>query len=336
MSVDWTQLILAYRPPSEAWRDIFSALLTIARQTSSPVVLHDATIEPDRLLAEAAWELWKDFPAHAPHTSAELIRWTGGKPPPTALAVAENKVNYASATGAKAVLIVDALSLRELPILLSAASDRKIEPSRVSVTASECPSSTDHFARAIGLPSRSAMENDKKPGTFALFSEPCFTDVIRMPFEDCTVPPVQNIAVWHTWLDDIIHNQEKLPDQIASLTAHVLKGDGFWGFVNRLRKGRKLVITSDHGYASSKRFSSEVENPDAIEILRKTFAASRYAPATEPWPDTFMPPIVMTHNKQHVVMGQRKWKVQSGFPYVCHGGMSLLEVSVPWIELDPL
>ncbi len=49
-----------------------------------------------------------------------------------------------------------------------------------------------------------------------------------------------------------------------------------------------------------------------------------------------MPPIVMTHNKQHVVMGQWKWKVQGGFPHICHGGMSLLEVAVPWIEFASL
>ena len=49
-----------------------------------------------------------------------------------------------------------------------------------------------------------------------------------------------------------------------------------------------------------------------------------------------MPPIVMTNNNQHVVMGQRKWKVQGGFPHVCHGGMSLLEVAVPYMEFPAL
>jgi hypothetical protein len=97
-----------------------------------------------------------------------------------------------------------------------------------------------------------------------------------------------------------------------------------------------LVITSDHGYAVSKRFSSEVEDPEAVKILRETFGASRNKAISEQWQKRFMPPIVMSHNKQHIVMGQRKWKVQSGFPDVCHGGMSLLEVAVPYIELPAL
>ena len=34
-------------------------------------------------------------------------------------------------------------------------------------------------------------------------------------------------------------------------------------------------------------------------------------------------PLRMSDNKQHIVMGQRKWKVQSGFPDPAMGGMSL-------------
>jgi hypothetical protein len=288
----------------------------LSRSSSSPVALHDATVIPDRLLTEAAWELWEAFPMHAEKTSGNLKGWAVGS--------------------GKAVLILDALSLRELPILMGAAEARGIQPVQVKVTGSECPSTTDHFAKSLGLPSRSALANDGKPGTFALFGGDCYTDVVSLPFEDCAVPPTPNLVIWHSWLDDLIHLQQKLPDQIASIATSTLQSDGFWNFINRLRQGRGLIITSDHGYAVSKRFSSEVEDPDAIEILRKTFGASRNKAVSEPWQKRFMPPIVMTNNNQHVVMGQRKWKVQGGFPHVCHGGMSLLEVAVPYMEFPAL
>jgi hypothetical protein len=96
------------------------------------------------------------------------------------------------------------------------------------------------------------------------------------------------------------------------------------------------VITSDHGYAVSKRFSSEVEDPDAIDILRKTFSASRCKASSGDWEKRFMPPIVMTNSGHHIVTGQRKWKVQGGFPPVCHGGMSLLEIAVPFLEFTAI
>ncbi|BBO67936.1 hypothetical protein DSCA_18660 [Desulfosarcina alkanivorans] len=316
MSTDWSGIVIDSGSPAIAWAQIFSSLLALARSSTSPVALHDATVVPDRLLTEAAWELWEAFPEHADKTSDNLKSWATGS--------------------GKAVLILDALSLRELPILMGAAKARSIQPIQVKVTGSECPSTTDHFAKSLGLPSRSALANDSKLGTFALFGGNCYTDVVSLPFEDCSVPPSPNLVIWHSWLDDLIHLQQKLPDQIARIASSTLQSDGFWNFVGRLRQGRGLIITSDHGYAVSKRFSSEVDDPDAIEILRKTFGASRNKVVSNPWQKRFMPPIVMTNNNQHVVMGQRKWKVQGGFPHICHGGMSLLEIVVPFLEFSAL
>lgn len=318
MSTDWSGIILDSHSPETAWVEIFNALLVLSRSSSSPVALHDATVIPDRILAEAAWELWEAFPLYTDKTSNNLKSWTSGF------------------SSGKAVLILDALSLRELPILMWAAESRGIQPIQIKVTGSECPSTTDQFAKSLGLPSRSVLANDGKPGTFPLFGGNCYTDVVSLPFEDCAVPPSPNLVIWHSWLDDLIHLQQKLPDQIASIATSTLQKDGFWNFINRLRQGRGLIITSDHGYAVSKRFSSEVEDQDAIEILRNSFGASRNKAVSDPWQKRFMPPIVMTSNNQHVVMGQRKWKVQGGFPHVCHGGMSLLEVSVPYMEFPAL
>ena len=318
MSISWHDIILDSSTPQSAWSNIFQALQELAMTTTSPVTLHDQTVIPDRLLSEAAWEIWLKYPDVANKTSDELQKWC----------------NETSSTG-KAVLILDALSLRELPVLVAGAKKHGVELDIVKVTGSECPSTTDHFARAIGLSSRSALSHDGKPGTFALF-DTCYTDVLSIPFEDCSVPPTSNVVIWHSWLDDLIHLQHKLPDQIFKTAATVLQSDGFWEFINKLRQGRKLLITADHGYAVSKRFSSEVLDTDAIDILRKTFGASRNKTASQDWKSQFMPPIVMTHNKQHIVMGQWKWKVQGGFPHVCHGGMSLLEIAVPFVEVPAI
>lgn len=319
MSVEWHDIILDIKSPSEVWEGLFGKLLQSAKVCSSPVALHDLTVTPDRILAEAAWELWNEYPIAAPRTSEKLKDWSS-----------------APSSSGRAILIIDALSLRELPVILGAADVRNILPKTVSVTGAECPSTTDQFAKAIGVSSRAALANDSKPASFSLLNEPLYTDVISLPFEDCAVPPVSNLFIWHTWLDDLIHLHNKLPDQIAASAGTVFQGDGFWNFINKLRQGRSLIITSDHGYAVSKLYSSQVNDPEAIEHLRNTFGASRYAKADEPASRRFMPPLMMTNNLQHVVTGQWKWKVQSGFPHVCHGGMSLLEVAVPWIELTAL
>ena len=318
MKIPWHEIILDASTPEIAWQEIFNSLQELAETITSPVTLHDHTVIPDRLLSESAWPLWLAYPNVITKTSSTLKNWC-----------------HETTSSGKAVLILDALSLRELPYLIAGAKSHGIEPTKIQLTGSECPSTTDHFANAIGLPSRSALANDGKPGTFVLFDK-CYTDVFSIPFEDCSIPPASNVVIWHSWLDDLIHLQHKLPDQISKTAEMVLQGDGFWNFINKLRQGRKLVITADHGYAVSKRFSSEVSDPDAIQTLRSTFGASRNKPASKEWQTQFMPPLVMTHNKQHVIMGQWKWKVQSGFPNVCHGGMSLLEVVVPFIEVPSI
>ena len=319
MNIDWLEKIIDTSSSKDVWDKIFNSLLEIALNGSSAVALHDSTVIPDRILAEAAWELWEEYPYQVDRTSFAL-----------------KKCCYDTSPAGKAVLIMDALSLRELPLILGGAKARNIEPNMIKVTGAESPSTTDQFAKALNISSRSALDNDNKPGTFKLFGGSVYTDVKKIPFEDYSVPPVPNLVIWDTWLDDIIHLQKKLPDQISKITVKVLQGDGFWDFVNKLRQGRKLVITSDHGYAVSKRFSSEVTDSEAVEILRKTFGASRYKPAAEKWQKRFMPHIVMTHNNQHMVLGQRKWKVQGGFPHVCHGGLSLLEVAVPFMEFPAI
>lgn len=318
---EWMNIILDAPSAGEAWAATFGKLKEVAVASRSPVELHNQTVAPDRLLSEGGWELWIQYTSEAPKTSAVLQEWCSG-----------------SSSGGRAVLVLDALSLRELPFLLGGAEARGITPSNIRITGSEVPSDTDNFARALGVPSRSSLANNGAPSTFPLFEGMVYTDVISLPFEDSIsgIPHESNLLIWHTWLDDLIHVHNKLSDQIAKMAAATLQSDGFWKFVDRLRQGRKLVITADHGYAVSRLFSSEEMDKEAIDALRGVFGASRYRAASAPWEHRFMPPVVMTENGYHVVMGQRKWRVQGGFPQICHGGLSLLEVAVPFVELPPL
>jgi len=322
MSSDpWVDIVLDTPSPEDSWLSIFGRLKEAALSCVSPVDLHNQTIAPDRLLSETAWELWNSYPNAAPKTSQQLKEWC-----------------TAASSAGRAVLVLDALSLREMPWLLGGAQARDIQPTDIRITGAEVPTDTDQFARALGMPSRSHLAGNGAPASFDLFRAKSYTDVIRMPFEDSVgiIPQEANVFLWHTWLDDLIHVHKKLPDQIYKAASTTLQGDGFWKFVNRMRQGRRLVITSDHGYAVSKLFSSEEIDPDVIDKLREAFGATRYKKANGPWQTRFMPPIVMSHNEHYVVMGQRKWKVQGGFPHVCHGGLSLLEAAVPFIELPPL
>jgi hypothetical protein len=317
----WRDSILDKREPADAWKSIFELLKACALQSTSPVELHKQTIPADRLLSESAWSLWNAYEAVARRTSVRLKEWCA----------------KSSASG-KALLILDALSMNELPLILGGAKKHGVEPAAIDVMGAEIPSDTDAFAQALGVTARASFANDKAPAGVALFGERPYTDVINAPFADCCglIPPEKNLLIWHSWLDDMIHLYRKTPDQIHNSAVKTFQSDDFWQFIDCLRQGRELVITGDHGYGNCRLFSSEETDPSNTEAFRKVFSASRYVPAKEPWTHSFMPPCVVSTKDHHVIMGQKKWKVQGGFPALCHGGLTLLEVAVPFIEFAAL
>ena len=320
---EWVDVIVGQDDPATAWKHIFAMLRELAVQSTKSGVLDKTTVAPDRLLANSAWNLWDDFHHYAPTVIDELKKfWI-----------------QTSASGT-AILLLDALSLRELPIIIAAAKDRGLTPTRVEALGSQVPSDTDRFAEALGLSGRSKLFNNQPPASFIFSGPDVHTDVLDSPFSDCSelVPSKPRLFLWHKWPDEpLIHlhdSQDDGPDIVASQTKQQLTSPEFWRFIDRIRHGRRLVITSDHGYAVSRFFSDEIKDSETVHLFRSVFGAKRYAtePPNKPWPRQHLPPLISRHNGQLVVLGQRKWAVQGGFPHLCHGGLSLLEAAVPFIE----
>ncbi len=328
----WESLILSERPASAVWTDIFTRLGDVALAATSPTSLHRETINPDRLLAESAWDLWQSFPTAAPKV-VDALRDFWAVP---------------STSAGTAVLILDGLSLRELPLIVTTACKHGAAPARVVVRGSEVPSETEGFAAALGLSSRSKLFNNQPPQSFLFGGQDVHTDVLEEPFADCVarVPAKARIFLWHKWPDEpLIHLHAERPDGgavVATQVKQTLTSDGFWKLVNCLRQGRRLLIAGDHGYATASEFSSEVHDEESVRLFAGTFGAQRAVredPA-RPWPRRDLPPRVLRFPDAGgtwlVVLGQRKWKVRGGFPTLCHRGLSLLEAAVPVIELPPL
>ncbi len=320
MNSTWDHILLGERDPARAWQQAFDLLVRCSTTAADAGELHRLLAPADRLLAESAWDLWAAFSAHATSTIDSLkVFWSTPSPV------------------GKAVLLLDALSLRELPLIVQAAESRSLKPTVLGVTAAPIPADTDHFARELGVPARNALQNNKAPGTFIFASGDTFTDVTNLPFKDVadTLPPSRNLLLWHTWLDDRLHEcagQNHGPAAMQQDAAAKLASDDFWSLVNGLRQGRALVITGDHGYAVSKLFADEQTDPQ----LKETFGARRYTRDEGAWQCRYLPPLVHRENGYLVVMGQRRWNVAGGFPKLCHGGMTLLETVVPYVELPPL
>ena len=330
--------------PAEAWR----ALLGFVWELCSPELSGDAAevtrrdraaAPADLFLATAGWDLWTDYYASVPRTAERLAAW------------------WAATAPGRAVLILDALSLREAPWLLHGAAQRGYAVHAAAVTGAELPADTGPFARALGFGQRSALENDGAGGAHRLPG--ARTDSVDLPWRDCVglIDAAPDWVLWHHWPDDRIHRLS-VPgrglEALAGETAERLAGDGFWALVERLTTGRRLVVTGDHGYAATGLFPDAADR-EQTRYLRARFKSGRSAPSTPEGatpegatpdgaaadgaaPGAWAPPLDAVletpHGRHAFVLGRRKWRSRGGYPTLAHGGLSLLEVAVPFIELS--
>ncbi|MGE5153148.1 MAG: alkaline phosphatase [Bdellovibrio bacteriovorus] len=319
------------RPVEEVWPRLFGWAWSVfsepigAGVVDSVLGQRDRRIAPlDNLLSGSAWELWDAFEATAPRTVASLEAF------------------WATRTGGKAILVLDALSLREVPWLLEQAQARGYTLHEARATASELPAETMPFARALGFGQRSALAHN---GANSPRFPGATTEASDLPFAHCVaLVPNQSAAVfWHEWPDDRMHHLAEDGAGFRTLAkeaAQQLTSDDFWGFVDRLATGRRLVITSDHGYAHVGLFP-DVGDREQAQFLKTTFKSGRSVSADKVSFDQahhWAPPLTRTlttaHGNWHLVLGRQKWKSQGGYPTLAHGGLSLLEVAVPYLELS--
>jgi hypothetical protein len=312
---------------AEAWRVIISNAITIASQplteANAPgeVVRRDREIGAlDHFLSASGWDLWHDFGTHVTRTSDRLVRW------------------WNEPYRAKALLILDGMSLRELPWIVQGARKRGFTLHEVGAYASELPGETTTFAHALGLSSRSQLQHSG--GGLAHKLQPAATESVDMPWKDCErlINSTPNWVFWHHWPDSKLHEGAGAGQGLDTLTrdaAQQLSGDDFWAFVERLATGRRLVITSDHGYAATGYFPDA--DGDVATYLKQTFASGRSRAGTGDV-GPFVPPVALQIHSPHgahlLAVGRWKWRSQGGYPTLTHGGLSLLELLSPWIELS--
>ena len=313
-------------PSEEAWRSIIedtlekcSGALTLANAPGEVTKRDRAVGALDHFLSASAWDMWGDFGSAVERNADRLADW------------------WAQPFGAKAILILDGLSLRELPWILEGAKARGFTVHAANAYAAEIPSETNAFARALGFSSRSQLQNNGGGGAHRL--TPCKTETVNLPWLDCAalIDSSPNWLFWHQWPDAKLHDGSGAGQGLDTLTRDIaaqLTSDDFWSFVERLAQGRRLVITSDHGYAATGLFFDAPEHQ--ADFLKSALKSGRLVPGTlDPGP--FVPPVAIQTTGQYgphlLAVGRWKWKSQGGYPTLAHGGLSLLEMLSPFVEL---
>jgi hypothetical protein len=320
---------LTASPPSEAWAAIiqstwslFSWELHCDEAAEATVVERDKELSKlEALVSGAAWDLWEDFADVVPKASQGLIDF------------------WHAAPDGKAILILDGLSLREFPWLFAQARQRGFHILKKECRGSELPADTTPFAKALGFGQRSVLSNNGASEAHPFAN--AVTECSDLPWRDCIdlVSAKPNVVFWHHWPDNRLHDNAVAG---AGLTKHLrevrsgLTSDDFWAFVARLATGRRLVITSDHGYAACGQFP-DVMDTDQAAYAKSLFRNQRHSDDTVtegPWIPPLDVRLTTSGGSHRYVLGRRKWKMPSGYPTLQHGGLSLLEVLVPFLELS--
>lgn len=325
LAIDRLDAILTL-PAAAAWSAVVTEALAIcgkplkADKVEAEIARRDrAVADLDQVLATAGWDLWNDFHAHVPHTADRLAAW------------------WQEPFGGKAVLILDGLSLRELPWLRDGATERGFTVHEVSASGSELPAATTEFAKALGFAQRSALENNGAGSSHRLPS--ARTECSGAPWADIAglVGTEPRWCFWHTWPDDLVHDLSKpgaSNAELARRAAEQLTSEDFWAFVRKLAQGRRLIITSDHGYAAIGPFADTTG--EQSKWLAETFKGQRMAADGDcgPWSPPMALALPGVLGRHRLVLGRRKWKVAGGYPTLAHGGLTLLETLSPWVELS--
>jgi hypothetical protein len=315
--------------PSDAWSEIvaytwnlFAYELPCDETAEAAVVERDKQLSQlEALLSGSAWDLWEDFAGVVPKASQSLIDFWHATP------------------DGKAILVLDGLSLREFPWLLAQALQRGFQVLKQECRASELPAETTPFAKALGLGQRSVLSNNGASETHPFKN--AVTETSDLPWRDCIdlISARPNVLFWHHWPDNRMHDNSVpgagLPKHLREVHSG-LTSDDFWSFVTRLATGRKLVITSDHGYAACGQFP-DITDANQAAYAKSLFRGKRYSTDIAvggPWIPPMDLRLTSSNGSNRYVLGRRKWKMPSGYPTLQHGGLSLLEVLVPFLELS--
>ncbi|HEU5078765.1 MAG TPA: hypothetical protein VFT72_06110 [Opitutaceae bacterium] len=287
------------------------------------LIRREKAIEPlELLLGGAAWTLWEEFATAVPRGSARLLEW------------------WHAGHGGKAVLILDGLSAREMPVLMAEAAKRGFFVNLPELCGSELPAETNAYARALGFSHRGALDNNGAGGAHKVTG--AYTLTNQLPWADLarSLSHESRLFVWHEWPDVRVHDlaghgkgiRELLPEVVQQL-----RSDDFWTLVAKLATGREVLITSDHGYADAGSFRDA--ETDEKNYLRDNFGANRYRQSeltTREW----LPPLALTldcpSGRWSLALGRTKWAVAGGNKTLSHGGLTLLETFVPFLTLSKI
>lgn len=273
----------------------------------------------EELIATGAQEIWGELAAES-HSAPTPKSWLGvdkDLPP----------------LETRAAVVFDGLSLREFPLLLKLAEDSGFRVKAATTVATSLPTETVDFVeqRVIGtrigpsqLPGRSEFARHNVEAVY-----------LEHPTSRYTPTEGRSVLLWSTYPDRLFSDDAARTEALFA-NFHRNYIPTIWkNSVQAIPRGMPIVVTSDHGYIFLGASLETTRTSDAPGLLGQS-RSKQFGP-DELFPQWNPDLQLLADRRMAMLRGRIRTRPQgtSSRKLYHHGGFSLMEVLVPWIELEP-
>lgn len=234
-----------------------------------------------------------------------------------------------------AVVVFDGLSLREIPMVLRLAEKSGFQVTLVDTSLSAIPSETmDFIERELPCgriaPSQIVNRKElKEKGIVSIYT----SDITQTISGDCET---SSLLIWTSFPDSTYNDSgAKFENHFENI--HALFETACMNIVQPIKGKQKVIITSDHGYIF---FGTGMDFPRTASELKdlNTFFGNDRNVSLEA--DSKIPKssdiYEVPSRKVAMVKGRVRTRStgEAASRLYRHGGLSLMEMITPWIELE--
>lgn len=234
-----------------------------------------------------------------------------------------------------AAVIFDGLSLREIPVVLRLAEDGGFRILEMDVSTAAVPSETMEFVEQRLRAGRTApsqlsgRRELKEAGIQAFYYD-------HEGRRHQLSPDHQALCLWSAFPDQTYQDSgARFPNHFAELH---LRLEAVWrNTIQAIPPGRKILVTSDHGYVFFGHGCSARRDNTTIRPLTQWLGGERSRTLTPGEEGPSHPDLaVIPHRRVAMVRGrvQTHPPGPAGTRLYKHGGLSLMEMLTPWIVLE--